>query len=193
MEFMTCLETSMSEGKAGPACRAASTQVKARRKTVIKLHTIVSDESQRWNRTTTWPRALQSVQNGWIAQTGNMQHASLITNKAIFNGSKYSSKYLKLGLSISCALLDDNAKIKEVLNKMSIFLFLWIGTTNNQRNLVFFAQNELNWTLACEATSCPAILCRIFRNREVTQDWIISISSGALPQRHWKSCKRQSA
>ena len=74
--------------------------------------------------------------------------------------------YLKLGLSISCALFDHNAKIKEVLNKMSIFVFLWIGTANKQRILVFFAQNKLYWTLSCEATSCPAILCQ---NREVAQ------------------------
>ena len=77
--------------------------------------------------------------------------------------------YLKLGLSISCALFDHNAKIKEVLNKMSIFVFLWIGTANKQRILVFFAQNKLYWTLSCEATSCPAILCRILQNREVAQ------------------------
>ena len=91
----------------------------------------------------------------------NMQNASYTTNKAVFNGSKYSLKYLKLGLSISCALFDHNAKITGVLNKMSIFLFLWIGAANKQRILVVFPQNKLYWTLSCEATSCPAILCRI--------------------------------
>ena len=54
---------------------------------------------------------------------------------------------------------------------MSIFLVLWIGTAKKQRILVFFAQNKLFWTLLYEATSCPAILCRILRNRKVTQKW----------------------
>ena len=76
--------------------------------------------------------------------------------------------YLKLGLSISCALFDRNAKIKEVLNKMSIFVFLWIGTANKQRILIFLAQNIFFWTLSCVVTSRTAILCRILRNREVT-------------------------
>ena len=83
----------------------------------------------------------------------DMQNACKTTNKASFNGSKYSLKYLKLGLSISCALFDHNAKITEVLNKMSIFVFRWIGTANKQRILILFAQNKFFWTLSCVVTS----------------------------------------